>query len=357
MGRTYIIGEAGVNHNGSIEMAKQLVDAAAESGVDAVKFQSFNADLMVSRQAPKAEYQHRNTQVQESQYEMLKRLELSREMHLELLAYCKEKGIEFLSTPFDTESLEMLVRDCDVAQIKIPSGEITNAPLLLSIAKTGKNVILSTGMSNLGDIEIALGVLAYGYMGKNGKPTMETFLEAYHSEDGRAILQSKVVLLHCTTEYPASPEDVNLCSMETLEKAFGLPVGFSDHTQGMAIAFAAVAKGASLVEKHFTLSRNLPGPDHKASLEPAELKMMVTGIRKVELALGKTMKVPVASELKNKAIARKSLVAAKDIRQGEKYTNENIAIKRPGDGVSPIYYWDWIGKMSDRDYKKDEKIR
>ncbi|WP_346353468.1 N-acetylneuraminate synthase [Azotosporobacter soli] len=356
MNRTYIIAEAGVNHNGSMELAKQLIDVAVAAGADAVKFQSFKADKLVSKEAPKAKYQKENTTTAESQYEMLKKLELTNAMHRELVAYCNQQGIEFLSTPFDEENLTLLVDECNIAKIKIPSGEITNAPLLLKIAQTGRPVILSTGMCTLSDVEAALGVLAYGYLNAEEKPSVERFAAAYSSGDGQEVLRDKVILLHCTTEYPAVFNDVNLRNIETLKAAFDLPVGFSDHTQGIAISLAAAARGAILIEKHFTLNRKLPGPDHRASLEPEELKAMVLGIRQIEQALGRKVKIPTTSEQDNKIVARKSLVAAQAICQGEVFNEDNIAIKRPGSGISPLYYWDYLGRRAARDFKQDEKV-
>ncbi len=355
--RIFIIAEAGVNHNGSLDLAKRLIEVAAEAGADAVKFQTFKADKLVSRGAPKAAYQIEHTDASESQHEMIRKLELDEAAHVVLAEYCKSKDIEFLSTPFDLESLEMLVRKFDISSIKIPSGDITNAPLLLEAARTGKPVILSTGMSTLGEIEMALGVLAFGYTAKDESPSLAAFEKAYCSAKGRKALQDKVTLLHCTTEYPAPFGDINMRSMATLQHAFGLPVGYSDHTQGIAIPVAAVAMGAVIIEKHFTLDNDLPGPDHKASLEPDELRQMVRSIREVELALGSTIKQPAASELKNRPIARKSLVAASDIRKGELFTRDNLAVRRPGDGISPVYYWEWLGRIADRDYLQDDKVR
>ena len=357
MNKTYIIAEAGVNHNGSLTMAKQMIDVAAQAGADAVKFQTFKAEQLVSKSAPKAQYQKIATDESESQFEMLKKLELNKEMHQELSAYCSLKNIEFLSTPFDIESVDLLINYCNISIIKIPSGEITNAPLLLKIAQTNRPVILSTGMSTLGEIEMALGVLAFGYLNINEKPSLTQFQEAYYSEVGQGILREKVILLHCTTEYPAPIHEVNLKTLETLRTAFDLPVGFSDHTEGIAIPLAAVARGAMLIEKHFTLDRNLPGPDHKASLEPQELQQMIQGIRQIEQALGSTVKMPTSAEQKNKEIARKSLVVAKDIAEGDFFSKDNLTIKRPGDGLSPIYYWEWLGKRADKNYKEDEKVK
>lgn len=355
--KTYVIAEAGVNHNGSIELAKKLIDVATMAGADAVKFQTFKADKLVSKSAPKAQYQNLNTDANESQYEMLKKLELDGDKHRELIAYCQEKNIEFLSTPFDEDSLDLLVKDFNLSTIKIPSGEITNAPLILKIAKTGKPVILSTGMSTLGDIEIALGILAFGYLGITEKPSVNNFMLAYSSKSGQAILQDKVILLHCTTEYPAPFNEVNLKNIETLKTAFNLPVGFSDHTEGIAISLAAVACGAVLIEKHFTLDKSLLGPDHKASLDPQELIAMIAGIHQIEQALGMTVKMPTPAEMQNKHIARKSLVAAKEIGQGEVFSENNVLIKRPGNGISPIYYWDYLGKKSENYYREDEVIK
>ena len=354
--KVYIIAEAGVNHNGSLERAKEMIKVAAEAGVDAIKFQTFKAENLVSQTAPKAEYQLKTTDKEESQYEMLKKLELDEKAYQELIECCKKHNIEFLSTPFDFDSLSLLVNDCGLTKIKIPSGEITNAPFLLAIAQTRKPVILSTGMSTLSEIELALSVLSFGYLEKKVMPSMEKFLAAYSSSEGQAILQEKVTILHCTTEYPAPYDEINLKCMDTLEKAFGLPVGYSDHTKGIAIPLAAVARGAILIEKHFTLDKSLPGPDHKASLEPDELKSMVLGIRQIEKSIGRGIKIPTESEIRNKAIARKSLVAKELIHKGDKFTAENLTMKRPGDGISPICYWEKIGMKAKRNYEKDEVI-
>jgi N-acetylneuraminate synthase len=352
---TYIIAEAGVNHNGSLDMAKKLVEVAAEAGADAVKFQTFKADALVSRSAPKAEYQTKTTDADESQHEMIRKLELDEHAHETLMEHSKVCGIEFLSTPFDLESVDLLTGRFDISCIKIPSGDITNAPLLLKIAKTGKPVILSTGMSILGEIEDALGVLIFGYLG-NSEPSIAAFRAAYCSSEGLSVLQKKVTLLHCTTEYPVPLEDVNLKVMDTLRSSFGLPVGYSDHTEGIAVPIAAVARGAVVIEKHFTLDRTLPGPDHKASLEPIELKQMVSAIRVVEQALGSGRKYPTPSELKNMSIARKSMVAAVTISAGEPFTPENITVKRPGNGLSPMRYWELLSRKSGRDFSADEAV-
>ncbi|NTV49359.1 MAG: N-acetylneuraminate synthase [Geobacteraceae bacterium] len=352
---TYIIAEAGVNHNGSLDMAKKLVEVAAEAGADAVKFQTFKADKLVSRLAPKAEYQARTTASDESQHEMIRKLELDEHAHETLIEHCKVCSIEFLSTPFDLESVDLLARRFDLPIIKIPSGDITNAPLLLKIAQTGKPVILSTGMCTLGEVEDALGVLAFGYLGSS-KPSISAFRAAYCSAQGQSVLQNRVTLLHCTTEYPAPFEDVNLKVMDTLRSAFGLPVGYSDHSEGITVPIAAVARGAVVIEKHFTLDSNLPGPDHKASLEPAELKQMVAAIRIVEQALGSGRKYPTPSELKNINVARKSLVAARSITSGELFTAESISVKRPGNGLSPMHNWEMSGRTSSKNYGVDEVI-
>ena len=353
----YIIAEAGVNHNGSIEMAKQLIDVAAEAGADAVKFQTFKAERVISRYAPKAEYQKRTTTETESQLEMVRKLELDEQAHRILIDYCQLKEIYFLSSPFDFDSIDLLAKTFDLPCLKIGSGEITNGPFLLKAAMTGKNIILSTGMSTLGEVEEALGVLAFGYIGSGRDASVRRFRDAFQTEEAQRALKENVKLLHCTSEYPAPFEEVNLAVLETMRLAFGLPVGLSDHTQGIAVPIAAVALGASIIEKHFTLAKTLPGPDHKASLEPYELKEMIKSIRQVETALGSSMKIPTRSESKNRDMARKSLVAAKLIQKGDIFSPENLAIKRPGTGISPINYWDLLGKRSDKDYSEDELIR
>lgn len=354
MHKTFIIAEAGVNHNGSLDLAKDLIDVAVEAGADAVKFQTFKAEQLVSVHAPKADYQLSTTNQVESQLEMLKKLELSMEDFHSLANYCIQKKIQFLSTPFDIESVDALKDLMPV--IKIPSGEITNAPLLLHIAQSQKPVFLSTGMCTLGEIEQALAVLAFGYLQKNDMPTLENFYIAYNSREGQQILKEKVTLLHCTSAYPTPFTDVNLRAMDTLTSAFGLSVGLSDHTLGTAVSIAAVARGATIIEKHFTLDRNLPGPDHQASLEPKELKQLVESIRQVEQALGKPQKLVTESEVKNKLIARKSLVASRPIKKGEQFTVDNLDVKRPGTGISPLNYWQWLGKTAKRDYSQDDVI-
>ena len=327
-----IIAEAGVNHNGDISLAKQLIDVAAEAGADLVKFQTFNADRLVTRTAKKANYQNQTTDGAESQHEMLSRLELTEAMHLELIAHCEMRNIGFLSTGFDIESIDLLLnlgQEC----FKVPSGEITNLPYLRHIGRLEKSVILSTGMSTLGDIEAALAVLENA-----GTP------------------RTNITILHCTTEYPTPMAEVNLRAMQSIHKAFGTAVGYSDHTQGIEVAIAAVAMGAVVIEKHFTLDRNLPGPDHQASLEPFELAAMVRAIHNIEAALGDGIKRLTPSEVRNKSIARKSLIANRDIKAGELFTTENITTKRPGTGISPMQWNEVLGRVARRDFLVDELI-
>ncbi|MCY9826425.1 N-acetylneuraminate synthase [Vibrio chagasii] len=354
---TLIIAEAGVNHNGQEELAFSLVDAAHKAGADIVKFQTFKAKNLVTEEAKQAEYQVTNTQKQESQLAMLSRLELSYETHHDLVKYCDSLGIEFLSTAFDLESLDFLVNDLGLTRLKLPSGELTNAPLVLAHARTGCDLIVSTGMATLSEIETALGVIAFGYTAdENAEPSMLGFQEAYASEAGQKALKEKVTILHCTTEYPAPMEEINLRAMDTLGRAFDLSAGYSDHSEGITIPIAAVARGAVLIEKHFTLDKKMEGPDHKASLEPQELEAMVKAIRQIGIALGSSVKTPTVSEVKNKSVARKSLVAATDIKIGEAFTEENLAIKRPGTGVSPSLYWEYIGSTATQTYKVGELI-
>lgn len=354
---TLIIAEAGVNHNGQEKLAFDLVDAAYKAGADIVKFQTFKAKNLVTRDAQQAQYQVTNTQKQESQLAMLSRLELSYKVHHDLVKYCNTLGIEFLSTAFDLESLDFLVNDLGLTRLKLPSGEITNAPLVLAHARTGSDLIVSTGMATLSEIETALGVIAFGYTAdEQVKPSMLGFQEAYASEVGQKALQEKVTILHCTTEYPAPVEEINLRAMDTLRQAFDLAAGYSDHSEGITIPIAAVARGAVLIEKHFTLDKNMEGPDHKASLEPIELSTMVKSIREVELAMGKAIKFPSISEVKNKKVVRKSLVATEDIADGEDFTESNIGIKRPGEGLSPYRYWDFLKKKANKSYKAGDLI-
>ncbi|MDF2545701.1 MAG: N-acetylneuraminate synthase [Anaerosolibacter sp.] len=326
----FVIAEAGVNHNGSLELAKKLVDAAKDAGADCVKFQTFVSKNIVSKNAVKAEYQKQQTQPEESQHDMLKKLELSFHEFVELNEYCKGKDIEFMSTAFDFDSINFL-NSLEMSTWKIPSGDITNLPYLMKIAKLNKRVILSTGMSTMDDIRSAIQVLK-----DNGS--------------------GELTVLHCTTEYPTPFTDVNLRAMLTIKDEFGVKVGYSDHTRGIEVPIAAVALGAMVIEKHFTLDRNMEGPDHKASLEPDELKAMLDSIRHIELALGNGMKQPAESEKKNMAVARKSIIAMKDIKAGELFTEENLTVKRPGDGISPMRWFDVIGKVARRDFEEDELI-
>ncbi len=350
-----VIAEAGVNHNGNVDLARSLIDAAAAAGADVVKFQTFVPEEVVSRFARKAEYQERTTGAAENQLDMVRRLALPPRAYSQLADYARQRGIAFLSTPFDLPSLDLLTRDMGLDPIKLPSGEITNGPFLLAAARTGAGVILSTGMSTLDEVATALGVLAFGYLGL-ADPAPARFAAARTSAEGRAVLAAKVSLLHCTTEYPAPFADVNLAAMDTLRDAFGLPVGFSDHTPGIAAAIGAVARGAVIIEKHFTLDRDMPGPDHKASLTPTELADMVTAIRQVAQAIGTGVKAPATSETKNMPIARKSLVARRPIRAGEVFSAEMVTAKRPGDGLSPMRLWDLIGRPATRDYETDQQI-
>ena len=351
-----IIAEAGVNHNGDMDNAFKLVDAAVVAGADFVKFQSFKADKLVSKDAPKADYQIENAGADESQYEMLKRLELSEDDHAKLIEYCALKKIGFLSTPFDVDGLYMLVDQFKVGMVKLGSSELTNAPILMAAAKTGLPIIVSTGMGTLEDVEEALGVLAYGYVGNDDRPTREAFKVAFNNVEARAKLKEKVTVLHCTTAYPTPHEEVNLRAMVSMYEAFGVPVGYSDHTMGIEIPMAAAAMGARVIEKHFTLDRTMDGPDHKASLEPDELAAMVSGIRNIEMAMGSGEKTPSEAEKVNIFMARKSIVAARDIAEEEELTDENLAIKRPYDGRSPMEYWEVLGTKAGRSYKADECI-
>lgn len=353
----FIIAEAGVNHNGSLEMARRLIDCAADAGADAVKFQTFRAERLVTRKVERAEYQIQNTGEAFSQLAMLQALELDEAAHHALLQHARERGIEFMSTPFDVGSLDFLVREIGVARLKLGSGDLDNAQLLLAVARSGLPLILSTGMSSLAEVEAALAVLAFGYLPDTGvQACSAAFQAAYALPEGQSALAGKVSLLHCTTEYPAPFAQVNLRAMDTLASAFGLPVGFSDHTPGISVPLAAVARGACVVEKHFTLDRALPGPDHQASLAPVELAAMVQGIREVEAALGSARKMPAAVELGNRRVVRRGLVAARPIAAGELFSESNLAVKRGG-GIPAIHYWDWLGRAAGRAYETDEAIR
>lgn len=332
MKKVFIIAEAGVNHNGSIKLAKKLIDVASESGADAVKFQTFKAEKLVSKHAQKADYQKQTTNKTESQFDMIKKLELDLDTHKELISYCKTKNIMFLSTPFDHDSIELL-SDLGLEIFKIPSGEITNLPYLRHIGKLNKKVILSTGMTNIGEIEDALDVLI-----------------------NAGTKKENITVLHANTMYPTPMEDVNLKAMVTIGNTFDVAYGYSDHTLGIEVDIAAVALGACCIEKHFTLDCTMEGPDHKASLEPDELKAMVKAIRNIELALGSSIKKPSKSEIPNMQIARKSIVAKIDIKKGDKLSEENITIKRPGNGINPMRWDEVVGTIATKDYNEDELI-
>jgi N,N'-diacetyllegionaminate synthase len=332
MKKTIIIAEAGVNHNGSINLAKKMIDIAEFSGVDYVKFQTFKTELCISKNAIKAEYQIQESKIKdETQFEMVKKLELTNAAHEELIEYCKLKNVRFLSTAFDFESIDFLKNKLDF--YKIPSGEITNLPYLEKVAKLGLSVVMSTGMANMQEVREAFEVLL-----KNG------------------LMKEEITILHCNTEYPTPMEDVNLTAMLSIEKELGVKIGYSDHTLGIEVPIAAVAMGATVIEKHFTLDRNMEGPDHKASLEPGELIAMVTAIRNIELALGDGIKKPSKSEKKNILIARKSIVAIDDIKKGDIFTEENISVKRPGNGISAMKWHDVLGSSAEKNYNEDELI-
>lgn len=330
--RVLVIAEAGVNHNGDLTIAKRLIQAAASAGADVVKFQTFSADRIVTRKAAKADYQSRTTAPTESQHAMLSRLELSSVQYEELIAHCAANGIRFLSTGFDIESVNLLAR-LGQTVFKVPSGEITNLPLLQHVGAMRREVALSTGMATLAEVEAALGALTAA-----GTPL------------------DQITVLHCTSEYPAPASEVNLRAMLTMQEAFGVQIGYSDHSEGTEIAIAATALGARVIEKHFTTDRGLPGPDHRASLEPHELKSLVTAIRKIEQALGDGVKRPTASEERNRPVARKSIVASRAIKAGELFTTDNVTVKRPGTGVSPMLWHEVLGRRAERDFSADELI-
>ena len=332
MNKVFIIAEAGVNHNGSIKLAKKLIDVACKAGVDAVKFQTFKAENLVSKNAQKAEYQKQTTDSEESQFDMIKKLELDVETHKELISYCNSQNIMFLSTPFDHDSIELL-NDLGLEIFKIPSGEITNLPYLRHIGKLNKKVVLSTGMADIGEIEDALDILI-----------------------GAGTKKKNITVLHANTMYPTPMEDVNLKAMVTIGNAFDVAYGYSDHTLGIEVDIAAVAMGACCIEKHFTLDKTMDGPDHKASLEPDELVAMVKAIRNIEVALGSSIKKPSKSEMSNMQIARKSIVASSNIKKGEILTEKNIAVKRPATGINPMHWDEVVGTIATKDYQEDELI-
>jgi len=352
-GHTFVIAEVGVNHNGSLQLALELVEIAARAGADAVKFQTFSSEKLVSAHTPKAAYQIASTGKDGNQLEMLRALELPHAAYRALAARCRELGIAFMSTAFDLDSLRFLA-GFDMPATKIASGDVTAAPLVLEAARIGRPIILSTGMCTLEDVQEALGVIAFGLTNPAVRPAPAAFERAYASQAGRAALVEKVTLLHCVTEYPARFDEVNLRAMDVLRTEFGLRVGYSDHTLGTSVALAAVARGATTIEKHFTLDRTLPGPDHRASLEPGELHGLVQGIREIEAALGIARKEPSQAELSNQRVARRSLVTTRAIRRGELFDADNLAVKRPGIGRRPVHYWTVLGTPANRDYAADE---
>ena len=353
----YVIAEAGVNHNGSLSTAIDMVDVAAASGADAVKFQTFRAKAMIQEAAPKADYQVAATGSSQSQREMIEALELSADAHVTIAQHCTSRGIRFLSTPFDHESLQLLTRSLGMSTIKIPSGEVTNLPFVLDIGRQAKDVILSTGMCTMKEIEAALKVLAFAFdPSTSARLPSRTELATPLTEIERSLLTGRVTVLQCTTEYPAPIAEANLRAMLSIRDEFGLAVGYSDHTLGSTAAITAVALGATMIEKHFTLDKHQAGPDHRASLEPDELKSYVQAIRDVASSLGDGVKAPSASERKNIDIARKSIVAARRIGKGETLSVDNMTFKRPGTGRQPAEFFDLLGTPASRDYEEDEQI-
>ena len=350
---TFIIAEVGVNHNGIEDIAIELIDGALEAGADAVKFQTFNSSELATQKAMKAPYQEISNE--SNQLEMLKKLELSFDVQKRLKEYCEKKGITFMSTAFDKESLDFLLFDLDISILKIPSGELNNHPLLLDFSKAKRKMILSTGMSTMDEIEESLGVIAFGLIG-DGKPSKESFANAFKSSNGKKMLRKFVTLLHCSSQYPTPLDDSNIRVMETLKKYFGLSVGFSDHTQDMLVAITAASLGATIIEKHITLDKEMMGPDHMSSSDINEFKDYVASIRKVERILGSKKKTILKGEISNRKVSRKSLVAKKAIKKNELFTEENITTKRPGDGMSPKDFWRILGKKSKKKYIKDDQI-
>ena len=352
----YIIAEAGVNHNGDLDRALALVDAAADARVDAVKFQTFCPEALVTTGAAQAGYQIRNQGDAGSQLAMLQRLVLQPKDHHALMAHCARRNVDFLSSPFDTASADFLIADLALPCIKLGSGELTNGPLLLQLARSGRRLILSTGMATLDEVREALGVLAFGYLRQDTPSHRAALAAAWEDPAAYQLLHDRVTLLHCTSEYPCPRDQVNLRAMDDLAEHFGLAVGYSDHTLGITVAVAAAARGAQVLEKHFTLDRSLPGPDHVASLEPNELAALVEAVREVSEALGSNRKSPAAVETANAVAARKSLVAAQPIRAGEAFDTTNLTAKRPATGRSPMDYWDLLGQRAARDFSIDEVI-
>lgn len=357
MSSTYIIAEAGVNHNGSLHLALELVKEAAKAGADAVKFQTFITERTITKNAEKASYQKETTGNFETQFEMVKKLELKFEDFKIIQNHCIKNNIQFLSTAFDLESLDYLVNELNVNVIKIPSGDINNAPLVLQAARSQKDILLSTGMSTIEEIHQCLAIIYYGYTYPNKTPNSFEEVYNHYLNADTSIIQEKVTILQCTTEYPTPVEELNLNSIKHLKREFSTKVGFSDHSDDIYAPSLAVSLGATVIEKHFTLDNEMEGPDHKASLNPKNFKRMVDLIRYTEKALGSEEKIITESEKANKKIARKSLVASEHIKKGMPFTEKNLGIKRPGNGINPLLYWDYLGKVAIKDYKKDDLIQ
>lgn len=349
----YIIAEAGVNHNGSKDLAFRLVDVAAEAGADAVKFQTFKASRLASKKVEKANYQKSTTDKAESQLDMLAKLELPEAWHRDLQRHAKERGIEFLSTAFDARSLQFL-QSLNLPVYKVPSGELTNAPLLWQFAKTGKPLIISTGMATLAEVEEGLAIVAHALQFAEEPRRIEDVWQCWSDRQAREKLKGHVTLLHCTSQYPTPWNEVNLCAMDTLAAAFGLDIGYSDHTEGTVIPIAAVARGATVIEKHFTLDKTLPGPDHQASIEVAELKRLVADIRALEIALGSSIKAPQTSEWDTRRAARQSIVAARYLPAGKVIEHSDLTTARTGGGLQPNLFWELIGSTSRKSYEPGE---
>lgn len=357
MTRALVIAEIGVNHNGCRDIATKLIDESKKAGADIVKFQTFSTSALVTKDADMAQYQKLKSSQNSTQYKMLKELELDFDTFKYLSDYCQKLNIGFMSTAFDDESFEFIVNELPLFALKIPSGEINNAPFILKHAQTGMNIIMSTGMCDLNDIREALGVLAYGYLcPKNTVPSSHKFGEFFESSEGMRTLKEKLTILHCTSAYPTPINDVNLAAMKNIHDSFGISVGYSDHTEGIETSVIAVTHGAKIIEKHITLDKKMKGPDHSASLEPDMFQKMIRKIRRAEKIMGSSTKYITESEKSNRLVARKSLTASKRIKKGELFTEENIAIKRPGSGIDPKYYWDFINKKALRNYNYDELI-
>ena len=352
----FIIAEAGVNHNGDLEAAIELVNVASECGADAVKFQTFKTDRLTTKRAATCDYQEKATDGLQSQQDMLRKLELTENEFILLAKHCQNKNIEFMSTGFDIESLDFLIRETKIKRIKIPSGEMVNPFLLLHAARSGLPIILSTGMADINEIKLSLGVLVYGLLNQSGIPTQKEAITLCQTDEGLEAIRTSITILHCTSEYPAPMNEVNLRAMNGIADIFNTQIGFSDHTEGVSASIGAAALGAHVIEKHFTLDKSLPGPDHKASLSPNELKQLVEGIRDIEKALGTANKEPTNKESNNKTAIRGSLVAKTNISEGDVFTEENLTVKRPGDGLHPMSYLDLNGKVATKNYKIDSQI-